>query len=227
MKSLKLIGLALIAVFALGAFAASASAEEGFLVGGSGTPKTGTFLGGSVVFETTSKSTIECTKVDDTTLTFTNDKTYTATLAILECKALGFGIRSEGDPAKTILVPVKFLVCLDPKNSVSKALVDNFGIVAEIAGTLKLEVEGVKVSVELKGQVLSAVLTTGKANLFNVEFAKGATAGSQAVTECLQGENKLGQTLLSSFNKGAFESTNEQITSGLVQFEKATELMDS
>ena len=226
MKSLKLIGLAPMAVFALGAFAASASAEEGFLVGGGGTPKTTIFLGGKLVLETSNKTKFECTKVDDTTLTFTNDKTFTSTLLFLGCKSLGFAVNSEGDAAETVLVPVKFLVCLDPKN-VKGELIDEFGIAGEVVGTLKLKIPAAGIGIEVKGTTLGAVLTKGSATLFNVEFKGSGTAGEQAVTSCLQGTTTLTHNLLESFNKGAFELASETIESGLIQFEKATELMDS
>ena len=226
MKSLKLIGLALMAVFALGAFAASASAEEGFLVGGGTTPKTATILGGKIVFQTSKNSKIECTKVDDTTLTFTNDKTATSTLLFLGCTSLGLSINSESDAAGTILVPVKFLVCLDAKN-VAGTLLDEFGIAAEIVGTLKLKVPAAGIGIELKGTALGAVLTKGSAALFDVEFAGSGTAGEQAVASCLQGTTTITHNLLANFNKTGFELTNETIEGFLVQFEKATELMDS
>ena len=226
MKSLKLIGLALMAVFALGAFAASASAEEGFLVGGEGTPKTATLLGGKAVLETSQKSKIECTKVDDTTLTFTNDKTATSTLLFLGCTSLGLAANSEGDAANTILVPVKFLVCLDTKNAAG-TLTDEFGIAGEVVGTLKLKVPAAGIGIEVKGTALGAVLTKGSATLFNVEFAGSGTAGEQAVASCLQGTTTITHNLLANFNKVGFELANEKVEAGLVQFEKATELMDS
>ena len=95
MRHLKLMGLSLLAVIALGALAAAtASAEEGFLP----TPTTGTVLGGISLLETTAGSKIECKELDDSTITFSNDKHGKATLHWLGCKAEGlFAINSLGD----------------------------------------------------------------------------------------------------------------------------------
>jgi len=223
MKSMKLIGLSLLALFALGAFAASASAEEGFLP----TSKAN-ILGGASTLETKAGSKIKCEKLDESAVTFTNDKTATATLHWSGCRAEGlFAVNSTGDAAEVILVKVKFLVCLDPKSSAG-TLVDEFGVAGEVEGTAKLEVPAAKAEIEVKGTALGAVLTTGKAKLFSVEFlAAAAKEGKQAVTECLQGTTKIVHNLLANKNKGAFEAASENVVGGLIQFEKETELMDS
>ncbi len=113
MKQMKLIYLALLAVLALGAFAAAtASAEEGFL------PKqaTGNALGGESTLNAGGIS-IVCKLLDESTITFTNDKTGEGTLHWLGCKAAGlFAAKSLGATGAEILAKVKFLVCLDAKN---------------------------------------------------------------------------------------------------------------
>jgi hypothetical protein len=220
MKSLKLIGLSLLAVFALGAFAASASAEEGFLP----TPSKATLLGGEALLETVSKSQIKCTTVDDAALTFTNDKTATATLDFLTCTALGFPVNSEGDKSGIILVPIKFLVCLDPKTKEEK-LLDEYGIAAEVVGTLKIEQPATGVKISVRGTALSAILTTGEAKLFNVEFL--GKAGVQTALTCLQGTTTIKHNLEASFSGAAFEAASENVVSGLVQFPSLVKLMDS
>jgi hypothetical protein len=221
MKSLKLIGLSLLAVFALGAFAASAFAEEGFLP----TPKTATSLGGASVLTSTGGEVIECAKSDEVTLTFKNDKTSTGTLRFLGCKAAGFSLNSVGDKIEEILVPIEFSVCLDPKNGEGK-LLDEFSIAATITGgNLKIEQPATGVKIEVKGTALSAVLTTGEATLFNVEFL--GAKGKQTVTECLQGETKIKHNLESSFKGGAFLPDGQNVVGGLVQFPTAVKLMDS
>jgi hypothetical protein len=220
MKSLKLIGLSLLAAFALGALAADAFAEEGFLP----TPKTATILGGALIFVTTGGAALECTKLDEVTVTFSNDKTATATIHFLGCKAGGFAENSEGDKTEEILVPVKFLVCLDPKSSAG-ALLDEFGIAAEIVGTLKIVQPATGTKTSIKGTFLGAVLTTGEAKLFSVEFL--GSKGKQTVTECLQGTTKIKHTLEVSLNGGAFEAASENIAGGLFQFPSSVKLEDS
>ena len=109
MKHVKPIGLALLAILVLGAFAAAtASAEEGFL----NTPKTGTLLGGVSLF--TIKGglvSIECKKLDDSTFTFSSDKTSTGTIHWLECSAAAFAANSLVDSTGIILVPTRLVVC--------------------------------------------------------------------------------------------------------------------
>jgi hypothetical protein len=220
MKSLKLIGLSLLAVLALGAFAASAFAEEGFLP----TPKTATILGGESIFESTGGEKLVCTKSDEVTVTFTNDKTSTATLRFLGCKSAGFAINSEGDKTEEILVPVEFLGCLDPKNSEGK-LLDEFGIAEKVVGTLKLIQPATGIKIEVRGTALSAILTTSPAKLFSVEFL--GKAGQQTVTECLQGETKIKHNLESSVKGGAFLPLSLNVVGGLIQFPSEVKLEDS
>jgi hypothetical protein len=222
MKSLKLIGLSLLAVFALGAFAASAFAEEGFLP----TPKTATSLGGVSVLTSTGGEVIECAKSDEVTLTSVNDKKSTGTLRFLGCKSAGFAVNSVGDKSEEILVPIEFLVCLDAKNNEGK-LLDEFGMAATITGgtPLKIEQPATGVKVEVKGTALAAILTTGEAKLFSVEFL--GSKGKQTVTECLQGETKIKHNLESSFKGGAFLPDSQNVVGGLVQFPTAVKLEDS
>lgn len=225
MKSLKLIGLSLMALFALGSFAASAYAEEGFLVGGNTTPTTALLLGGTSTLEEEGGSAgIVCNLLDSTTITFSNDKHGKATLHWLKCTILGFEAHSLGAKEGEILVPVLFLVCLDAKNAAG-TLVDAFGVSGEVEGTAHIEAPAIGALVEVKGAALAAVLTSGKATLFNVEF-KGEK-GKQTVTECLEGTNKKVHNLLASANHGTFKPASENVVTGLIQFPKETELMDS
>jgi hypothetical protein len=180
MRSLKLIGLPLLAVFALGSFATSAFAEEGFLE--SGTPKTANVLGGkSTLSVLKSTEPIVCEKLDASTIAFTNDSTSKGTLRWLGCKAGNFfGVNSLGDKAEEILVAVKFTVCLSPNNSGA----DKFGIAAEVQSSVHLEAPAIGVLDELLGTALGAVLTTGVTQLFSVEFLSIGTPGDQTVTLC-------------------------------------------
>jgi hypothetical protein len=219
MKSLKLIGLSLLAIFALGAFAASAFAEEGFLEGGTITPKTANILGGlSVLSVLKSETTIHCGKLDASTITSVNDKTGKATLRWLECKTGGlFGFNSLGDKAEEVLVPVEFTICLSPNNSGT----DKFGVAVKIEGDVHLEVPALGTLIEVLGTVLGAVLTTGKAKLFNVELKTNGTLGDQAVTKC----GTFTHTLASATNHEPEIDTALEISGHLIQFPKETELM--
>jgi hypothetical protein len=221
MKRLRPIGLLLLAVFALGAFAAStASAEEGFL------PKaeTANVLGGQSTLELEGGSAaIVCKKLDESKFTLTNDKHATGTLHFLECKAGGlFPANSLGDASEVYLVPTEFLVCLDPKNSVG-TLLANFGIAGEVKG-VHLEVPATGSLLEVNGRALGTLEGT-KGKLFGSKFeGKG---GKQTVTKCLEGANEKTHNLTSSENHGAAKPASLNIAGGLVQFPVEVELMDS
>jgi len=222
MKSIKLIGLSLLAVFALGAFAAvSASAEEGFLP----TPK-GTILvlGGKSILEGANTENIKCEKLDDSTITFTNDKTASGKFHWLECTAaFGFQANSLGDAAGVILAEVKLLVCLDPKD-VNGKLLEAFGVAGEVS-KLHLEVPTVGVLKEVNGIALGLVLTAGPAKLWSVEFL--GSKGAQTARSCLQGANTINHTLNVKTDTGAAESASENVEAGLVQFPEEVKLEDS
>jgi hypothetical protein len=227
MKRIKLFDLSLPTVFALAALvAATASAEEGFLP----TPKTATALGGTSILETTGKANITCTSLDDSTITMENDKRGKATLQWLGCKAEGlFGLNSLGDKAESLLAEVLFLVCLDPTNA-SGTLIDNFGIIAEVVGKLHIEVPAVGVLTILTGTVLGAILTTGPAKLWIMEFNRVGTGspGAQVVTDCKQGTTTILHSLKVETNEnGKPEAASENVASGLLQFPETVELMDS
>ncbi len=228
MKSLKLIGLSLLALFALGALAVTASAEEGFLVGGNERPTIATVLGGeSLLEEEKGIAPIKCKSLDDSTITFEkeNDKHAKGTLHWLGCTILGADAHSLSLGKEEILIPVLFLVCLDAKNAAG-TLIDNFGIEGAVEGTAHVEAPAIGALILIKGAALGAVLTAGKVTLFNVEFT--GKGGKQTITECLEGANKKVHNLLASMNEGkTFVNASENVTGGLVSFAKVTELMDS
>jgi hypothetical protein len=237
MKKLKLIGLMLMAVFALGAFAAAtASAEEGFL------PKqaTGLALGGESALETMGGQKIVCKTLDTGEIKFSTDKTGEGTLHWLGCKAEGlFALNSLGDKTEEILALVKFLVCLDPTNITIKegkevkTLLDAMGIAGEVVGKLHLEIPVAGILTIVTGTALGAILTTGKATLWSMEFLGGAAGagkekGVQTVTECKQGTTVIRHSLLSEENEHKNPvGASEAVAGGLLQFKESVELEDA
>jgi hypothetical protein len=222
MKRMKLIGLSLLAIFALGAFAvASASAEEGFL------PlkvKTATALGGESTLSSGGIADIVCKELDDSTITFTNDKTASGTLHWLGCKAGGlFAAKSLGaSGSEEILAPTKFLVCLDAKNGTT--LVDNFGVAGTVE-KLHLEVPGLGILAIVNGTALGAILTAGPAKLWSMEFI--GKKGVQTITSCKQGETTITHNLTSAENEGTPAAASENVVGGLLQFTEEQKLEDS
>jgi hypothetical protein len=225
MKRFKPIGLLLLAIFALGAFAAStASAEEGFLEAGGGKPAKGTLLGGaSTLAIEGGAAEIKCTTLDDSTFTFSNDKHATGTIHWLGCKAAGvFPFDSLGDSSEIILVPAELLVCLDAKNSAG-TLLANFGIAVEVKA-VHLEIPATGSLIEVNGRALGTI-EGAKGTLFGSKF-EGAK-GTQTVTKCLEGANEKTHNLTGAENHGTPKPASENVVAGLLQFPKEVELMDS
>jgi hypothetical protein len=223
MKRFKPIGLLLLAIFALGAFAAStASAEEGFLP----QQETGNLLGGESKLELEGgAAAINCKKLDASTFTASpkgSDKHSTGTIHWLECKASFFSANSLGDASEVILVPTELLVCLDAKNAKGELLA-NFGVAGEVKG-VHLEVPALGLLVEVNGRALGTVEGT-KGKLFGSKFA--GKEGKQTVTECLEGANVKKHTLTGIENHGAAKAASENVVGGLLQFPAEVELMDS
>jgi hypothetical protein len=219
MKRFKPIGLLLLAIVALAAFAAStASAEEGFL------PKQekGNLLGGESKLEIEGTAAIVCKKLDESKFTFTSDKHGSGTIHWLECKASVFPVNSLGDASEVVLVPAELLVCLDPKNAEGKLLA-NFGIAAEVKG-IHLEVPALGALEEFNGRALGTIEGT-KGKLFGSKFE--GVEGKQTVTKCLEGANEKTHNLTGSENHGAAKPTSENIVGFLLQFPAEVELMDS
>jgi hypothetical protein len=224
MTRIKVVGLALLAILALGAFAATtALAEEGFLLPGGGKFTLVSVLGGETKFEAAGGTSVTCKKLDETHFEVESDKHAKVTLHWLECTSLGFPVNSLGDKSGEILMPVLLLVCLDP-NNVEGKLVDEFGIAVEIEKG-HLEVPALGSLIELNGRFLGAILTKGEAKLWSVEFL--GAKGKQTVTKCLEGKSEKLHNLTSSTNHGAAEALSVNITGGLLQFDQTVILEDS
>jgi hypothetical protein len=193
MKRLRIIGLALLALFALGAFAASmASAVEGVLPN----TATGTGEGGTATLETTNKEKISCTKVSVLEIKFSTDINGTATIHFTGCKAEGaLPANSLGDESGVILSKVNVLVCLVEK----AALV--FGLLIQPTATEHIEVPSVGQLVLVKGAVIakSDSANSGKEFLYLLKGAKGVQTEA---TECEINGTKF---------KHSFESVNDAL----------------
>jgi hypothetical protein len=223
MKRLRIIGLALLALFALGAVsAATASAEEGFL------PlklKKIQVLGSKVLLQTSGAAAIHCLKLTGTGA-FTTDSHGTGTLDFDECEVFGtgFAVYSLGDKKTTvvkealILSEVLFLICLIDS---AKLL---FGIFIEPTATAHLHVEALGDLVEVTGGIIGHILTT-KGKLFVVDFTGLKGAGSVAACKDEAGIEKK-WSLSSKLDPNKAELASEFATNGLIQFEEEVELMD-
>jgi hypothetical protein len=221
MKRIRILGVALLALFALSAvMAVAASAEEGFLPF---PKKTGfTVAGGVSTLNTAANLPIVCGKLDASKGTLENDKHGTVTLQWLECTVAGLGANSVGDASKTILAKVLFLVCLINTTTLE------FGIAAETDETVKLEVPALPATITVKGRVIGTVLAKAgaKATLFKVDFT--GAKGVQNVTKCTDSSGTKEHTLQAESSLGKkLETASQNVESGTVTFEEEVELMDT
>jgi hypothetical protein len=236
MKRLRIIGLALLALFALGAASATtASAEEGFL------PlklKKIQVLASKVLVQTTGGGTAtHCLKLTGTG-EFTSDSHGKGTLDFDECEVFGTGLAafSLGDKETTIvkealiLLTVLFLICLID----SAALL--FGILIEpidpITGkptVVHIHVKALGDLLEVTGAIIGHILPNAKEGkklkLWVVDF--GGLKGTGNVAECKdEAGNAKKWTLTSKLDPNAAELLSWFATAGLIQFEEEVELMD-
>ena len=222
MKRFRIIGLSLLALLALGAFAAStASAVEGVL------PlklKNFTLLSTIAKLETAAGVPIECAELKGKGV-FSSDIAGTATLDFLGCNVSGFPAFSLGDAVPTevktalILVPVSFLVCLINSAALT------FGIFVELKESLHIDALVLGELDVLLGAIIGE-LSPNKGKLAKLVFT-GAKGKQTLATKCVDetGGEKT-NTLKASINGGAFEPASQNVAGGLIQFEEEQELMD-
>jgi hypothetical protein len=217
MKRFRIIGLSLLALFALGAFAATtASAEEGVLP-----LKVKTFnvliKSKTAVLETSSEALppIICTALTGSG-SFETDSHGKATLDFDSCTAGGFPANSLGDTAGLILAPGLFLICLTGSLE--------FGLFFELTSPVHIEVpsiagllflvEGTVIGkIDAKaGELLKliVVLFHGKKGVQETKVCTDEKGGKKEAS-LKEGENKL--------------AASEEVEA-LIQFGENEELMD-
>jgi len=155
MKALRILGLSLLALLALGAvMAGGALAEEGVLE-----PQNFTIKGGTHKLENLNKESIECTSVTGSGVPLPagekdRDTHSTGTLDCNGCKSLGFACNTLGDPSGTILVNVLYLLCLINATKLQWGI-----LIQSTEDPVHLEIPGPKVLLLLKGAVIGFLLT--------------------------------------------------------------------
>jgi hypothetical protein len=218
MKRFQII-VALFALCALGAITTSvATAEQGFLP--RKTNDVTLASTGAVTFETASKTQIKCAKLDESPGTLSSDKHWTVTLHVLGCKALGFAMNSLGDKSEELLAETLVLFC---------GFLLSFPFVHlafELDKGSHLEIPAVGVLLELAGQVLGDILTTGPAKEYLVDFS--GKEGKQNTTECKDGKETKKNTLTTETNhSGTKEATSLGLAGGSAKLLEEMELMES
>lgn len=222
MKQLKMVGLMLLAVFALGAFAAStASAEEGLLPTQEAKEASGE--GGGGTLKTLGGEEIKCEKVSILNVLFLpkSDIHGTADLHFKGCTALGlFEARTLLDEPGVILAKVLFLICLIN----SAALV--FGILIEPTETVHIEVKALGTLVLVKGAVIAENLSTNEGKEFKASL-KGTNGDQEQAVSCEIAGKKLSHTLEAARDSATKDEMASETTSFTLKFGEVVKLMDT
>jgi hypothetical protein len=194
MKRFRIIGLALLALFALGAFAASmAFAEEGVL------PlkvKTVNILAKKTTLQNTAKETVQCDELKGSG-SFTTDSHGTATLDFNGCESGGFLVWSLGEVVPKvlaealILMPVAFLICLINSEKLT------FGLFVELTSPVHVDNTSIGILTILEGALIGEILTV-KGKLFVIDFV--GKEGKQNITECKDEKGGVKKHSLTSTN---------------------------
>jgi hypothetical protein len=232
MKRLRTIGLTLLALLALGAFAAStASAEEGLLGPAEGEENSG--KGGAGTLESVSKSKTSCKAVSilEVKLLPKSDIHGTADLHFTGCTAFGFPINSLGDASGVVLMYVLFLVCLLANLTFHLVLSILGEKLLEETGSVHTEVPALGLLLRITGAIIATNLSGLKGDksegkVFKFEL-KGKEGKQEVATSCEIAGKKLTNTLQAELNEnGKPEALSWNATFEL-EFKAKSELMDT
>lgn len=226
MKRIRVIGLALAAVFAISAIAsASAMAALPELVNAKGEAVKGAVTGaseGETILESKSGIKVTCTS-GTSTGEVTGLKTVGKTVVTFKgCKESIFGnkCQTKGEEAgKIVTLKIKGTI-----GYIKKAVPIEVGLdlQPEVAGNFVTFECGAFAKEEVKGSVIAPITpintkvkTTGS---FTLKYEKGASAGLQKVTKFEGGAEDV---LESALNGGGFEKSNQQGTAKVKLAEEA------
>jgi hypothetical protein len=221
MKRLRILGVSLLALFALGALAASSSsALEGLLP----LNQSFTVLSKTAKLETTNKEQITCGETKGNGQAEKESNTHgTVTFDFLKCEILGFPAFSLGEKEPKeikealILVEVLYLICL-LANLV-------FHIFLTIDKPVHIEAPALGVLVNVTGTVIGTLLTA-KGKLLVADFT-GKEGKQENGTECKdEAGNVKKAELLSEKDPEKALKASENVEGGLIQFTNEVELMD-
>jgi len=219
MKHFRILGLAVLALFALSAFAASmASAEEGILP-----PSNFTIKGGTQKLATLAEEEIVCKKVEGSGTFLTEkekDQHATGTLDFKECTSGGFAVNTLGDASGVILAKVLYLVCLvEPKTLL-------FGfLVLALENPVHIEVPIIKGLILVKGYTIGSLTKAGEleGKEFTVSFAESDKSKGKCTINGTEFKSTYEAALDTKADSDAFQS-GEPTT---VTFAAAVKFMDT
>jgi len=227
MKHFRLLGVAMLAVFALGATLASSAFALPELLGSKAFPQTFTGKNDAEKPElVTAKHTVSCkaAAAEGTQETDTLGKFH---ISFTGCtSSFGSTCTSSGDKSEEILTLGSFHYVLDEKSAADDvAILFLIGQGTEPATTFTCEAFGVKEKAEVKGTLLCLLLVpleSKATHLFHCTGSKGVSGDK----EYLNDENKAVKALLlTKVGSGAFEESNE-VALAEVTFKEAVAFMN-
>jgi hypothetical protein len=225
MKKVRIIGLMLLALLALGAFAASmASAEEGLLPQQGEKAASGESTG-TATLETPSGLGITCTKLSILSILFlkASDIHATANLHFSGCKALGLFAATSLDDLKepgVILVPkALLLICL----VTSATLV--FGVLILPEAPVHIEIPAVGELVVVEGAAIGTLSPNeGKEAKVSLVGSKGKQT---TATGCEIAGKKLTYSLTAEQNENGKKEASSENVPATIKFAETVKLMDT
>jgi len=182
MQRFGLVGVALMAIFALGAFASTAAFAELPLIVPEPTkasPATFEATGGVSKLESIAGSVIECKTLAESNGEFTSGDAGKTALNFEGCKSSGVGCNTSGDTKEKLLFPENTINLVDPKAG-------TLGTLITLTKTLVSKC-GVSLTIEVKGAVLGSIagVKSGqKVKAFTASFKQSAL-GVQELKTCI------------------------------------------
>jgi hypothetical protein len=224
MKKVRIIGLMLLAMLALGAFGASmASAEEGLLPQQG--EKASSAEGGEAKLATPGGLSITCTKLSLLEIKFlkASDIHAIGNLHFSGCKALGLFAATSLDDLKepgVILAPkALLLICL----VTSGTLV--FGVLILPEAPVHIEIPAVGELVVVEGAAIGTLTpNTGKELKVTLKGTKGVQETSN---ECTIAGKTLKYSLTSEQNENGKKEASSETATATIKFAETVELMDT
>jgi len=182
MQRFRLVGVALMAILALGAFASTAFAElpEILPIPTKAAPATFEATGGVSKLETQNGSIIECQTLDKSNGEFTSQDEGKTALSFLGCKAKAVGCNTSGDVKERLLFPENTINLVDLKAG-------TLGTLITLTKTLVIKC-GVSLTIEVKGAVLGSIagVKSGEeVSKVTASFKQGSELGVQELKTCV------------------------------------------
>jgi hypothetical protein len=225
MKRLRIIGISLLALFALGAITASAaSAVEGVL------PlklKGVTTLGTNAILEDTSGKQIKCAKVTGKG-TMSTDVLGEGTLEFKECSSSGLAAYSLDMKETTVVKEAEILAKVTTEICLINSAALTYGISVKLKEPVHILLKALGLLVVVEGAAIGEV-STKKGTLLTAVFV-GKKGVQTTAPECKDEKGGVKKHTLTAASDAEHKEklpASQSVEKGLLQFEEEVELMDT